>query len=190
MSILEGLKGSKKDRDNAIRSLVRNAAVRAKIVAFVKSNRGDADDAQMIFTDAILSLAKTVFKNPNFTVERGVENYLFGIARYMWYGELRKRRKGAFITNDQEGTVHTEVTAEELMIKSERFEGLSIILDKMKIKCKEVIMYWANGYKMKEISKMLGYKSEGVARKKKSECMKELLLYLDNNPALKNALRK
>lgn len=32
--------------------------------------------------------------------------------------------------------------------------------------CKEVLMYWANGYAMDEIAQKLNYKSEGMVRKK------------------------
>ena len=42
---------------------------------------------------------------------------------------------------------------------------------------------------MSEIAEKLGYKSEGVVRKKKSECMKELLTFLNGNPQIKEALR-
>jgi len=56
-------------------------------------------------------------------------------------------------------------------------------------RCKEVLMLWAAGHSMKEVAKELQYKSDGMARKKKSECMKELLTYLYNHPKVKEQLR-
>ena len=42
---------------------------------------------------------------------------------------------------------------------------------------------------MEEIAKMLNYKSFKMAKKKKYECFKQLLKYLDQNPQIKMALR-
>jgi DNA-binding NarL/FixJ family response regulator len=49
-------------------------------------------------------------------------------------------------------------------------------------------MAWANGLSMKEIAQKMNYQSEGMARKKKSQCMKQLIEFIQSNPALKSAL--
>ena len=56
--------------------------------------------------------------------------------------------------------------------------------------CKEVLMLWAYGYKMKEIANIMNYKSDNMAKKKKYKCFKELLEFLEQNPEAKSALRK
>ena len=82
------------------------------------------------------------------------------------------------------------ITAVDLLIKGDRAEILNKVLSQMKVKCKEVLMHWSSGYKMQEIATLLGYKSDGVARKKKSECMKQLLAYLADKPYIKQQLSK
>ena len=49
-------------------------------------------------------------------------------------------------------------------------------------------MYWATGYTMKEIASLTDYASEGMVRKKKCQCYRELSEWLDNHPEFKNKL--
>lgn len=62
------------------------------------------------------------------------------------------------------------------------------VLDQLGVKCREVLMYWAAGYKMAEIAKMLDYKTDVVVRRKKMNCMQELLKFMDANAHIKSQL--
>ena len=62
-------------------------------------------------------------------------------------------------------------------------------MNHLKSNCKQVLMYWAGGYNMSEIAQLVGYKSEGMARKKKCECYKELIVWLEAHPEYLNELK-
>lgn len=67
---------------------------------------------------------------------------------------------------------------------------LTSVLNQLGVKCREVLMYWASGYKMAEIAKLLDYASDVVVRRKKMNCMQELLTYLDANAHIKAELAR
>ena len=81
------------------------------------------------------------------------------------------------------------VTPEDLVIDFSQKKLIENLLSYLGRNCKEVLMYWANGYKMKEIAKLVGYKSEGMAKKKKHLCMDKLQKHIANNPSIIAILR-
>ena len=123
-------------------------------------------------------------------LQTALDTYLLGIARHKWY-DLLKSRQSKIDTTDIDDIEPPKQEADQytLLKNSERWGTLQKVLSIMATRCKEVLMLWASGYKMKEVAEQLKYKSDGMARKKKSECMKELLTYLYNNPKLKEQLR-
>jgi len=189
--IIGGIRGNRIDRRKAILSLTKDIELRNKILSYVKNHNGSETEAKTIYHDMIVTFIKIVHTRNDFKLDRPLHAYLMGITKNLWYNELRKRSKSktANIENVAEQK-DNNITPVELLIKGDRAEILNKVLSQMKVKCKEVLMYWAGSYKMKEIASRLGYKSEGVARKKKSECMKELLVYLADKPYIKQQLSK
>lgn len=189
--IIGGIRGNRAERRKAILSLTDDTALRSKILSYVKNHGGSLTEAETIYHDMIVTFIKIVHTRPDFELNRELHAYLMGIAKNLWYNEIRKRKNAR--TEDFEHIAEQKdesISAMELLIKGDRADTLNKVLNQMKVKCKEVLMYWAGSYKMKEIAERLGYKSEGVARKKKSECMKELLAYLADKPHIKKQLSK
>lgn len=188
--LLDNLRGDKKNRDDAIRSIALNQEIKLAISSYVMRNSGSEDDASIIFTDTIVAFSKKVLMDRTFVLETKLKAYMLGIAKFIWIDELnvRKKQPSNFSINDFDISDSTENQYDKI-VKGERGEMLSNILSQMKVNCKEVIKYWAAKYNMVEIANLLGYKNEAVARKKKSECMKELIGYLNANPEIKKVLR-
>lgn len=184
------LKGSQDQRRQAISYLCKKSDVRNSIKAYVLKNSGQIDDVQMVLTDTIMAFAKKVFFDKTFELKSSLEGYLYGIARFKWLDELDKKKKvDSLISSSEIPDLGEEAASLSLLLKSEKANMLSRILQKMKRNCKEILMYWAGAYKMKEIADLLAYKSEGMVRKKKSECMKQVKVYLDDNPEIKLELK-
>ncbi len=189
--LIQGIRSNPAKRKEAIYSLTRDIELKDKIIRYVKNHGGSETESLTIYNDMIVTFIKIVHTRKEFTLDRPLHAYLMGIAKNIWYNELRKRSK--FKTSDLEKTIEQRddtISAVDLLIKGDRESVLNKVLGEMKVKCKEVLMYWSGGYKMKEIAHLLSYKSEGVARKKKSECMKELLAYLADKPYIKKQLSK
>lgn len=183
------IRGTESTRNEAIRSLVRDSVLRQKIKAYIVNNSGDMVDAETIFHDAIVTFVKTVFTKQDFELSVHLHGYLLGVVRNLWMNTLRKKKRNVTVPLEHASGKEEQEDNMGLLLKGERGAILQLVLNEMKKKCKDVLMLWASGYKMKEISEKLGYKSEGVVRKKKSECMKEIYTYLRENPHIKERIR-
>ena len=187
--IIDGIRGDSTARRRAILILTNDSDLRTKTYSYVKNHSGSQTEAETVYSDMIVTFIKIVHTKPSFSLDRPLHAYLMGITKNLWYNEIRKRSRSK--TSDIEKLAEQRdenITAIELLIKGDRASILNKVLSQMKIKCKEVLMYWSSGYKMQEIANILGYKTDGVARKKKSECMKELLTYLADKPHIKQQL--
>ncbi|MEZ4950376.1 MAG: sigma-70 family RNA polymerase sigma factor [Saprospiraceae bacterium] len=187
--VISQIRSGKKGRDKIIKALYYNEKLRADLRSVVFKYGGNEDDLEMIFNTSIMQFIKTVINKRDFEIASTIPIYILGVARFLWFGELRSRNryKTEEITDDND--FPTDITPEELLIDFNRKEMIDKLLSVLKQNCKEVLMYWANGYSMNEISQLMGYKSEGMAKKKKHFCLKELLLYIERNPHIKKILK-
>ena len=189
VKIIDKIRGNESNRNSAVRELVRDSILKNKIKAYVVNNSGDVIDAETIFHDAIVTFVKKVFTQRDFQLTSHLHGYLVGVARNLWMNALRKKKRNVTVPIDHASNTDDGGDNMKLLLKGERGKILQLVLNEMRKNCKDVLMYWASGFKMQEISEKLSYKSEAVVRKKKSECMKELYNYLSENPHIKERIR-
>lgn len=184
------MKGGKAVRERAIRQLAGDKTLQSKVRSMVRAKGGTVEDATMVYSDTIVAFLKRVMSKREVTLTLSLESYLMGIARHKWY-DLLQSRDIKIVSTDLNDVDPPRQEAEQftLLRNTEKWTMLQKVLDIMATRCKEVIMLWSADYSMKEIADQLNYKSEGMARKKKSECMKQLMTYLYNNPQIKEELR-
>lgn len=189
-ALQSAVRASKTDRDKAIRQLANDATILRKVRAMVMAKGGTAEEATMVYSDTIVAFVKKVVKDRNLHIATSLDHYLVGIARHKWYDLLKSRDTKIDSTDiDDIDPPKQEADQYTLLRKSEKWTMLQKILEVMATRCREVLMLWSAGHSMKEIAAELHYKSEGMARKKKSECMKELLAYFHQHPKTKEQLR-
>lgn len=187
--IICGIRGAERERAAVVKHLCRDGKLWTSLRQYVKGHSGSEEDARMVFDDAIVQFIKSVFSNPTFQLQGPVNAYLMGIAKHLWYAESKKRlQRIDFQALEYEDVAADDPPAPMLMWHGERKALLQQILGQIGRNCREVLMYWANGYSMEEISQRMSYQSEGMARKKKSICLKELTALIHQNPHLKSAL--
>lgn len=189
IDLVDDIREGASSRHGAVRSLVNDAELRQKIRSYILNNSGDATEAETVFHDTIVAFVKTVFTKQDFVLTSHVHGYLLGTARNIWMNALRKKKRNATVPIDKASQMDDGDDNIKLLLKGERGRILQLVLDQMRKNCKDVLMNWAAGFKMKEIASKLGYKNEAVAKKKKSECMKELYNYLSENPHIKERIR-
>lgn len=156
-----------------------------KVLAGVNAPEDEFED---IFNYTIVQFFKSVMKDPSFKIKSNVNSYLFGIARNIYLQKLRKQRIQTTEIPDHLDAVDDEVIVDLKIIDNEKKGLLQQVLDQLGVKCREVLMYWASGYKMAEIASMLEYSSDVVVRRKKMNCMQELLKYMDTHTHIKAQL--
>lgn len=157
----------------------------------VTERSGNQDDVIFIQHHTLVAFMKQALQNRALSIETNIYSYLNGIAKYMWLGELRKKKRISEkeVALEYENHEMTDGSHQLQFLQNERNKILEKVLDSIGEKCKEVLSMWSAGYSMKEIASMTGYKSEGVVRKKKFQCMNALSKYLNDNPDQKEMLR-
>lgn len=179
------------ERNKLLVSIHNNLQLRTSVKSYLKAKGANDIELDHLYNETLVALIKTGFASKNvFALTGDLEPYLMGIARNLWYQECKKQKREISLPeaiSDQ--TADEQPVAEEIFLTKERYALLHDVLDKLRSNCRAVLMHWANGFSMIEIAEKLGYQSEGMARKKKSQCLAELNDFLFQNPHIKLQLQ-
>ncbi len=188
--IIQGIRAGGLGTEQVIRFLYQSGGIKDEVIRFIKSKMSNDDVSEDIFQEGVVHLIMNVRKG-NYKGDGTVKGYLFGICRNLWLKKLRT--KGREISLEEfEVPPKEEVdfeTPEYHFENRERRNLISEVMGKLGEMCKQVLSFWQLNYSMKEIAEKLGYKSEGVVRKKKHQCMKKLIDMVQGNPSLVKMLK-
>lgn len=188
--IFKQIRGSISERQQAVKSIANNEKLKNDILSYVKNNKGQNDEGIMLFHDSVVAFVKKVFSDIGFELTTSIDAYIFGIARIKWMENLRKNKRNPLQQSKSIDELHEIISDDFIRFDStEKMKILEELMNHLKSNCKQVLMYWAGGYNMSEIAQLVGYKSEGMARKKKCECYKELIVWLEAHPEYLNELK-
>ena len=171
-----------------IQELYFDEKLRQKIQAVLSRYGANAADFEEVFHTTLMQFVKTVIKNTDIQINTSLYAYLAGISKYTWLNKAKKENRIRTEQMDDQFDLTSDTTPESLLLDQSKVNVLQGLLERLGKNCKEVLMYWANGYSMNEIADLMGYKSDKMAKKKKYKCFKELLDYLEAHPEIKNAL--
>lgn len=171
--IVEKVKVDLESRNAVIKELYNNGQLRKTISAYVHTNGGNKTDIDDLLTYGIMNFIKQCYR-PLFELQKPAEGYIFSIIKYEWMN--RNKKKIHLVDEDKRPEWTTGETIEETIIGNERMSALRVALKTLDEKCRKVLTMWASSIKMREIALQLNYKSEGMARKKKHECLGKLKL--------------
>jgi len=188
--LLRQIRGTTRQREGAIRVLARHEKLRNDIGQMVKSHGGDADDGVMIFHDAIIAFVKKVFTEKAFKIDQTIEGYIYGIARFLWINERRKAQRHQHLPLENVAFSEKENMETWSVLEKQDRKLIHKVMDRLGKNCKEVLLFWAGGYSMKEVAEKLSYKSEGMVRKKKHHCLQSLIQLVKENPWLEKEWRE
>jgi len=158
-------------RNKVVEQLYTDHNLKNSISAFILKNGGNESQVDDIFIYSILTFVKQCYR-PQFTLNKDVNAYLYTIAKYEWYRQSKKQR--IIVSEDNRPELADDENAEFLLIDREKNSALQKSMEALDPKCREVLTMWANSMRMREIALKMSYKSEGMARKKKHECLKKL----------------
>ena len=170
--IIAGLKSSKEIRDNFVRLLYQRADFQQIVRQNVIKRGGQNSDITEIYQLAIINLVQSILKDK--FISGSLKNYFYGIVRNLWHRHLRGQRSAA--VQDQVAQVEVDLKDPEIvLIEKERKEIMIELLNRIDEKCRKILSLWANAHSMEEIAAELSYKSAGMARKKKHQCLQRLI---------------
>lgn len=184
-NIVAEVRASLESRNRVIKSLYNDENIKSRVIGTLIKKGCKEEMAKDFFSDAILNFIKACYK-PEFEV-RNVPNYIVGIAKFLFLNWVTKSSKEQLI--DETKIVESQESPEIVLIREERKNPLQKLLSQLDETCRKVLLLWSHKKRMKEIAVEMNYKSEGMARKKKHQCLRKLYQIVNDNPALKDDLR-
>jgi len=156
----------------------------ARIERFVCANNGTADDACDVLQEALLAITRQA-RRPEFQLTCPFEAYLYLVSRSKWFNELKRRQRAA-VTSLESGGFEilgedAAVLAEQTLQEEARDQLFRRFFEKLAVSCRQLIQLSWSGLSMEEVSQQLGV-SYGYARKRKSECLSQLMGWIKTAP--------
>lgn len=186
--IVAAIKAGGRKLDEVMRFIYNNDGYRSKIFRYIRSKGGQIHDAEDVFQDGIRNFIISIRKG-QYREESSVEGYLFGVCRNLWFKQFNKSTRVDYKEDVAEEEVDFQ-NPEIVLVTEERKAILKKLLANLGEKCQQVLELWRLNYSMKEIAESTGYASDGMARKKKHQCMQELLKRVKSTPNLVNILKE
>jgi len=185
-NIIRRVRSSISERDAVIKSLYTDQSIRKAVIGTLVKMGCSEQEAKDRLTDAIVSFVKACYK-PEFAIKSSLTNYLIGTAKNIWLkGVTKSQQRSTTLDNN---TADSVPPIEDALISAERRALLRQVLDQLDDTCKKVLTLWSINKKMKAIAQDLQYKSEGMARKKKHQCLQRLYVIVDRHPHIKRELK-
>lgn len=144
---------------------------------FIRKNQGSEDDASDIFQEAIIIIYRKIKENDLIFEKSSFKGYLFSVCRFLWLKQLEKKRIEKEKLNDSL-PYHEDLYDDnfnELVEKNERYGLYQKHFSTLSTDCQKLLQLFFEKVSLKEIAKVMGYKSEKYAKKRKFKC-KELLI--------------
>ncbi|MBX2893103.1 MAG: RNA polymerase sigma factor [Saprospiraceae bacterium] len=154
-----------------------------RIERFVCANNGSPDDARDVFQDALIAITRQA-QRPGFALTCPFEAYLYLVCRGKWFNELKRRQRAAVTIVESSGfndTEHADALADTTLREEERDRLFRLFFEKLAAGCRQLLQLAWSGISMEEVSAQLGV-SYGYARKKKHECVSQLMGWIQASP--------
>ena len=145
-----------------------------KIKANICSSGGDAEIAREIFHDSLVLLIEKVGK-PEFELTSKLSTYLFGINRFLWKNEARRRNKNP----ELEWKDTLILSAEDIGYSEEKEEKIKLlekVLTQITDKCRKIFeLFYFKKEDMNTIARELDFTSVNSAKTQKYKCMERAI---------------
>jgi RNA polymerase sigma factor (sigma-70 family) len=140
----------------------------------VLKNSGSEEDVSDVFQETIITLYQKITEN-SFTLTTELKGYFFGIARNIWNGELRNKKRTEELTMDLPEEEDESIDPEFQKIMTNAF-------NKLKPDCQKVLTMYYDGYSYADIAEKMKLKNETYARRKKYLCKEALMEIIKQDP--------
>jgi len=145
-----------------------------KIKTNIMLSGGNEEIARQIFHDSLILLIEKV-EQKDFVLTSKLSTFLYGINRFLWKNELRKRQKNI----ELEWADTLIVSAEDINYEQEKelkLKALQQILSRITDKCRAIFeMFYFKKETMQYIAEKLKFSSVNSAKTQKYKCMEKAI---------------
>lgn len=143
------------------------------VINLVKRNNGSMQDAEDVFQETIIIILKKA-KRSEIILTSKFTTYFLGVCRFVWLKKLREK-DNKMVTLDPNLALIDSTDIETMIEKRERHTFYLQKMKQLSAECQQLIGLYVDGKKMKEIAKVMGYKTAVYARKRKLICKERFL---------------
>jgi RNA polymerase sigma factor (sigma-70 family) len=143
-----------------------------KIKTMVMRNNGTPDEGRDVFQEGLVVLFKKL-SDPDFEFTSGFYSYFYGVCKFIWLRQLKKKHRTEVTLDDNEGLVEG-ATIENELVETERRQLYKQKFATLAEECQKVLQNFFDGKSLKEIAKIMGY-SDDYVKRKKYKCKEKLV---------------
>lgn len=147
----------------------------------VLKNSGTEADVSDVFQDTVIILYKQITEN-SLTLTSDLKGYFFGIARNIWNGHLRHKKRLVDLETDLPDD--SDDTPDDQIL--EKIVGRVFL--KLKPDAQTILRLFSEGRSYEEIAAIMNLKSETYARRKKYLSKEVLISLIKEDPEYKDYL--
>lgn len=174
--ILNGIK----ERDTRVLDFVYNNFYQ-QVKVFIMQNQGSLEDAKDIYQDAMMVIYQKLQLN-NLKLTCSFSTYLYSVSRLLWLKQLEKRKLWKQFTEDAENFINLDDSIFSIYEMNERYRLYQSHFKRLSFSCQKVLELFLARIPLKEIARILGFKSEQYAKKRKHQCKEKLVNNIKNDP--------
>lgn len=147
---------------------------------YVRKNRGDLQDAQDVFHDALLNFIVKV-KQHNEEIQ-DIKGYIFISARNQWISKVTRSNK--FIYTEHLYEEEPDIESANDLELTEKVNLMKEVLNSLGERCRDLLtLTFYLDYSLKDAAHKLGISSDEVAKTNQYRCKKKLFEKIKNNKA-------
>lgn len=148
---------------------------------FILISHGSSFDAQDVFQDAMVVIYNKA-KKTEFELKYSFGAYLFSVSKYIWYKELRRRRKENTYLESLDNIDNIDSGIEQEYIKMEKRK---LVLDHfmtLKPQYQLLLRLFYKKTPISEITKIMNYSSDQYTKNRRVYCKELLAKEIRKNP--------
>jgi len=140
-----------------------------------------------VFQEAIIIIYRKLKENDLLFENRSFEIYLFSVCRFLWLKSLQRRKTEKEKINESL-PFNSEVYDDDLNLiveKNERFLLYQKHFKNISSDCQKILQMFFEKVPIKQISQVMGFKSEKYTKTRKYKCKELLIERIKQDPAYK-----
>ena len=159
-----------------------------QINSFILKNDGSDEDAKDVYQDAILIIYQKVL-NENLALNCSFNTYLYSVSRLLWLKQLEKRKLKKIFLEESVKFVELDDDVFKVSDTIERYKLYQEHFYKLSYNCQKILELFLAQIQLKEIARLLGFKSDQYVKKRKHQCKEKLIASIKSDPRYKEILK-
>ena len=159
-----------------------------QIRALIDQNFGTREDAKDIYQDAILVIYQKLQKEET-TLNCSFDTYFYSVCRLLWMKQLEQRKLKKLYLEESGEFVELDEKITTVIEANDRYKIYQDHFKKLSFNCQKILELFLAGIPVKEIARILRYRSGDYIKKRKHYCKENLVASIKKDPRYKEIIK-